>query len=300
MMRALFVLGGMFLASAHDSAKCAVEGGDAVGPLGESIMNIWAATQRCEKGGSSMACEIDITAAISSVDTMISIIVKSLKHCGYLHMEHPKCGMAVNHLIADSAGLASEVGTALGACPWPVPATTLAVPAKLERKTSLGYCVVDATNSVKTLFAAVHTMSTMHADCEKAGGKCDHNALKLVEVLSQLGSFVAGAVAHCKAAAGGSDTKAVCASTVQGMVNNLVNVADVGMSVHKACALTDEQRLYLEADSQTATSTSSSLPMALAALLPISAVLSFVAGSRFAKARAQSVRSPDCEMLVEE
>jgi len=297
MMRALLVLGGMTLAS----AQCAVEGGGAVAPLGEAIMNIWAATTRCEKGGSSMECEIDITAAVSSVDSMISIIVKSLADCGYLHMKHPACGMAVNQLITDTSGLASEVGGALAACPWPVKETGVAVPAKLQQTTTLGYCVVDATNSVKTLFAAVHQMSTMHADCESAGGKCDHNALALVEVLSQLGSFVAGAVAHCKGAAGvAADTKAVCASTVQGMVSNLVNVADVGMSVHKACALTAEQRLYLENDAEKATSSSSSLPMALAALLPISAVLSFVAGSRFSKARAQNARSPDCEMLVEE
>jgi len=299
MMRALFVLGGMVLASAADTAGCAVEGGGAVGPLADSILNVWAATTRCKKGGSSVECEIDITAAVASVDSMITIIVKALADCGSLHMEHAECGMAVNHLIADSAGLASEVGGALNACPWPVAASGLAVPTKLEGTTTLGYCVTDATNSMKTLFAAVHALSTMHSDCESAGGKCDHNALKLVEVLSQLGSFVAGAVAHCQGYMGVKDTKAVCASTVQGMVSNLVNVADVGMAVHKACALTAEQRLYLESDSPKATS-SSSLPMALAALLPISAVLSFVAGSRFSKARAQNARSPDCEMLVEE
>jgi len=300
MMRALFILGGMVLASAADQAKCAVEGGGAVGPLADSILNVWAATTRCEKGGSTVECAIDITAAVQSVDNMITIIVKALADCGSLHMEHAECGMAVNHLIADSAGLASEVGGALNACPWPVAATGLAVPTKLEQATTLGHCVVDATNSMKTLFAAVHTLSTMHADCESAGGKCDHNALKLVEVLSQLGSFVAGAVAHCKGYMGEKDTKAVCASTVQAMVSNLANVADVGMSVHKACALSEEQRLYLESDSAKATSSSSSLPMALAALLPISAVLSFVAGSRFAKVRAQNARAPDCEMLVEE
>jgi len=294
-MRALFVLGGMFVASAHDQAACAVEGSMSVGPLADSVMNIWAATQRCVKGGSKVECEIDITSAIESVDATITIIVKALAKCGALHTEHAACGMAVNHLIRDSAGLASEVGGALNACPWPVKANGLAVPKKLETATTLGYCVSDATNSMKTLFAAVRSLSTMHADSDA------HNSLKLVQVLSELGSFLAGSVAHCESAiAGKEDSKAECASTVQGMVANLMNVADVGMKVHKACALSEDERLYLETDAQKASPSSSSMPLAMAALLPISAVLSFVAGSRFAKARAQSVRSPDCEMLVEE
>jgi len=294
-MRALFVLGGMVVASAHDQAACAVEGSLSVGPLADSVVNIWAATQRCVKGGSKVECEIDITSAIASVDATITIIVKALANCGALNTEHAACGMAVNHLIRDTAGLASEVGGALNACPWPVKATGLAVPAKLEGATTLGYCVSDAANSMKTLFAAVRSLSTMEKDHDA------HNSLKLVQVLSELGSFLAGSVAHCESAiAGKSDSKAACASTVQGMVANLMNVADVAMNVHKACALSEDERLYLETDTQKATSSSSSMPLAMAALLPISAVLSFVAGSRFAKARAQNARSPDCEMLVEE
>jgi len=296
-MRALFVLGGMVVASAHDQAACAVEGSLSVGPLADSVVNIWAATQRCVKGGSKVECEIDITSAIASVDATITIIVKALANCGALNTEHAACGMAVNHLIRDTAGLASEVGGALNACPWPVKATGLAVPAKLEGATTLGYCVSDAANSMKTLFAAVRELSTMKKDHDA------HNSLKLVQVLSELGSFLAGSVAHCESAiAGKSDSKAACASTVQGMVANLMNVADVAMNVHKACALSEDERLYLETydTNSKATSSSSSMPLAMAALLPISAVLSFVAGSRFAKARAQNARSPDCEMLVEE
>jgi len=295
-MRALFVLGGMFVASAQTQGECAVEGSLSVGPLADSVMNIWAATQRCVKGGSKVECEIDITAAIQSVDATITIIVGALAHCGALHTEHAACGLAVNDLIKDSAGLASEVGGALNACPWPVKANGLAVEKKMEQSTTLGYCVSDATNSMKTLFAAVRALSTMHKDHDA------DNTLKLVQVLAELGSFLAGSVANCKVAiAGGAeDSKAECASTVQGMVGNLMNVADVAMKVHKDCALSEDERLYLETDTQKATSSSSSMPLAMAALLPISAVLSFVAGSRFAKARAQNARSPDCEMLVEE
>jgi len=281
------------MASAHDHAACAVEGSLSAGPLAESVMNIWAATQRCKKGGSKVACAIDITAAIESVDATITIIVKALSQCGALHTEHIQCGMAVNHLIRDTAGLASEVGGAFNACPWPVKANVADVPANLEQKTHLGYCVSDAGNSMKTLFAAVRSLSTMHADHDA------HNTLKLVQVLAELGSFVAGSVANCESAiAGKEDSRAECASSVQGMVANLMNVADVGRKVHKACALTGDERLYLENGAEKASS--SSMPLALAALLPISAVLSFVAGSRFAKARAQNARSADSEMLMEE
>jgi len=75
--------------------------------------------------------------------------------------------------------------------------------------------------------------------------------------------------------------------------------AEAGLKVKGECKVDEADRLYLENGEKAATS--NSMPLALAALLPISAVLSFVAGSRFAKYRSQQgAREADCEQLMME
>ena len=56
------------------------------------------------------------------------------------------------------------------------------------------------------------------------------------------------------------------------------------MTMKKECSET-ASRLYLASNSEVSAATSSPLLLALAAVLPVTAVLSFVAGSRFAKSR---------------
>merc|ERR1719231_576969 len=71
------------------------------------------------------------------------------------------------------------------------------------------------------------------------------------------------------------------------------------LKVKGECQVDEADRLYLENGEKAATS--NSMPLALAALLPISAVLSFVAGSRFSKYRSQQgAREADCEQLMME
>jgi hypothetical protein len=297
MMRAVLVLGAIVLASAHDAAQCALDGAQSVDELAETTLNIWAATERCGKTGSKTECAIDIAESISSVNGMINTIVRSVENCGTLSTEHDQCAMAVSELTAASAGLAAAVGNVYDGCPK-LAAKTAAGGRRLGHPldTRLGHCIVNAKEAVTTLFSAADSFSHIHKDCETAGAKCENNALSLVAGLAKLGAFLAGAVDTCMV---NPNVKAECAEDSLKLVAGLHAVAKAGMGVSGACKVDEADRLYLENGGKAATS--NSMPLALAALLPISAVLSFVAGSRFAKYRSQQgAREPDCEQLMME
>jgi len=294
MMRPVLVLGAICLASAHDAEVCALDGAQSVDELAETTLNIWAATERCGKTGSKTECAIDIAESISSVNAMINTIVRSVENCGTLSTEHDKCAMAVSELTAASAGIAGAVGGVYEGCPK--------LPAAGARRlahpltTRLGNCIMDAKQAVTTLFSAANAFSHIHKDCETAGAKCENNALSLVAGLADLGAFLAGAVNTCMVK---PNAKAACAEQSLTLVGQLHAIAEAGLKVSRECKVDEADRLYLENGAKAATS--NSVPLALAALLPISAVLSFVAGSRFAKYRSQQgAREPDCEQLMME
>merc|ERR1712166_397692 len=237
----------------------------------------------------------DIAESISSVNSMINTIIRSVESCGTLSTEHDKCAMAVSELTAASAGLAGDVGGVYDDCPKLLPA---AGGRCLEHplSTRLGNCIMDAKQAVTTLFSAAHAFSHIHKDCETAGAKCENNALSLVAGLADLGAFLAGAVNTCMV---NPNAKAACAEQSLTLVGQLHAISEAGLKVSGECKVAEADRLYLENGAKAATS--NSVPLALAALLPISAVLSFVAGSRFAKYRSQQgAREPDCEQLMME
>jgi len=294
MMRPVLVLGAICLASAHDAKKCAADGAKSVDELADTTLNIWAASERCGKTGSKTKCAIDIADSISSVNSMINTIIESVENCGTLSTEHDKCAMAVSELTAASAGLAGAVGGVYDGCPKLSAAGGRRLGHDLN--TRLGTCIVNAEKAVTTLFSAAHQFSQIHKDCETAGAKCEDNALSLVAGLAKLGAYLSGAVNTCMVK---PNADAKCAQKSLKLVGQLHTIAKAGLKVSRECKVDEADRLYLENGAKAASS--NSMPLALAALLPISAVLSFVAGSRFAKYRSQQgAREPDCEQLMME
>jgi len=293
MMRPILMLGAIALASAESKARCAIDGSKAMDSTANAALNIWAATKRCDKksASSDAMCAVDIASSIHSVNDMITTIVSAVEDCGAIHTSHYACGMAVGGLTSASAALAAATAGVLARCP-----TSLKQDYKnagLDEATYLGKCVVDAKSSMTSLFSASHKLSSVSAAKE-----ADVAALSVVAGLADLGSFLAAAVDDCSLFKGAGDESADCASHSLALVAALNNVARAGIEIADKCKVTKEERLYLE--NGEATPKGSSMPLALAALLPISAVVSFVAGSRFAKARAQSVRESDCEQLMQE
>jgi len=287
MMRRVLMLGAVGLASA-DNTQCALDGAASMNSAADAGLNIWASTLRCGKGADMAAvCEVDIASSIHSVNDMIMTIVGAVEQCGAIHTEHYACGMAVGGLTSASAALAAATGGILTACPTPLKQAN----PPFNTATQIGKCVVDAKSSMTSLFSASHLLSSV-----KKGG--NNNAINVVAGLADLGHFLAASVNDCSLFKGKGDADAACASQSLALVSALHHVATAGLAIADKCKVTKAERLYLE--NGEATPTGSSLPLALAAMLPLSAVVSFVAGSRFAKSRTQNAREADCEQLMQE
>jgi len=289
MMRPVLMLGAIAVASAGQT-QCALDGAASVDSFANAALNIWAATKRCEEGKAHTAmCAVDIASSIGAVNDMITTMVGAVDGCGAIKSSHYECGMAIGGLTSASAALAASTAGMLANCPTGEKQSPANPPGL---STHLGSCVVDAKMSMTALFDAAHKFSAVKKESNAK------NDLNVVSALANLGSFLAGAVAQCSVFEGKGNAAAGCASHSLGLVAALHNVANAGVNIADKCKVTAAERLYLE--NGEATPAGSSMPLVLAALLPISAVFSFVAGSRFAKSRAQSVREADCEQLMQE
>jgi len=303
MIRAVLFLGSMILMGSA-SGSCEIESGDAVENAIESVLFIWAATKRCHGKllqEAPVKCEQDVASAIQSVTLMGGAIAKIVDKCGTGLNEHAKCAGSVAKLVSSSAGLAAASGLIADKC-------FNTVPSKydydvLEKETELGKCVLDTGAGVNHIFAASNEIKKAKKHCE--GKKCTTDVLNVVSIFSHLGGFIANSFDDCSTAHAeytgkkGVDTKnAECIGAVLDGVGDLSSLAKLGLGIKNDCDVSSS-RLYLDSNNVDAKATAGNPTLfALAAMIPVSAVLSFVAGSRFAKSRQQA-RAVDSHVELE-
>jgi len=318
-MRALVLLAGLFLANGADTAACALDGAEAVDEMLDSAVYIMASMTRCgEKASNSngIACAMDVSSAIESVNGMINVIMKAVGNCGALKDDHYKCGLAVGVLTRSFAGLASASTGILAKCPIGKKLGGGAVTTVAEANENaaryggdrankginginkmpagMGECIINVKDTVKALFKAIKRIMTIKDNCEDpASNHCAHNTLKVVVSFSALGEYLAGAVGKCDAK---SHSDALCAQMSLRLVRQIENVGRASVAMTKDCNVGGAERLYLEDADASAPASDNKATMALAALLPLTAVVAFVGGSRFAKSRAQVM---DAELLTQ-
>jgi hypothetical protein len=278
------------LAAASDTTDCAVDGAKAVDQATDAAIFIWAATRRCgNPKNEKVKCAMDITSAATAAGNMANIIVAALDECGVIKTDNKDCGMLAGELTASVAGLASMTAGMVDSChPNQFeghdndPKDAVVKLGSLERDTSLGKCIIDAKDTLASIFDAVASLKNLEE------GATEHNALNTVTALASLGHGVAGAVFDCSVFANGKgNTNALCASRTLGAVAELHRVADLAESMAVTCeASASASRLYLQNGKNTAAMTKNSMSLTLAAFLPVAAVLGFVFGRRFGKARA--------------
>merc|ERR1711896_9963 len=247
-----------------------------------------------------MGCAMDVPAAIESVNAMVNVIFKAVEDCEGLQGENDKCGLAVGVLTRSFAGLAAASAGVKAKC---VDHAVFLVtqPGLLDNKNgalgsaaqeaSFGQCLVDAKDTVKSLFKTTKRILTIPKNCDGDDqADCAHNGLKLVAALSGMGQYLAGAIGRCSpntVANKGLREGGECAEQVDELVRYLTDVGRAGVGLNKYCEEGAERLYELEHGVEMQSTTSGSATFALAALLPLTAVLSFVGGSRFAKARTQ-------------
>jgi hypothetical protein len=290
----------------------------------------------------SIRCSLDVSSAIESVNGMVNVILKAVDKCGKLKTDNHKCGLAIGVLTEGYAGLAAASSGIIAKCPnklnnfhsletvgqamtnaadsaghannWGHGNTIATLPGNaaspgnsnfvnLQGGASLGQCIVNVKNTMKSLFKAIARIMTIKHNCKDPESKhCSHNSLKIMAGFIGMGEFLSGAIGKCTPyTAENLPTKerAICAQYSLKLVHQLGVVDRASLQMSKDCELTHDQRLYLDGAvlEQDAQKTSSSVTLGLAALIPVSAVLAFVAGTRFAKTRTQ-VPQNDCEALM--
>jgi len=291
MLIALF-LGALSAGAAQSQAQCAVDGAGAVNDLTDAALFTWAATKRCgNPKDSQVKCEIDITSAAQGASNMIATIVGAVADCGAITTESAECAAAVTGLTGASAGLAAASLSIVDACP-----NSLKIPNGLPddgtaQQTNLGFCIIDAKGALASLFSASKYLSQA-ANC-KQDGSCSDTAVNVISALADMGSNLAAAVSDCSSVKGDGNDKAGCASASLALVSALTEISQAGEAMKGVCGA-GASRLYQ--DRAVAATGSSSLTVALAAFLPIAAVLSFVLGRR-TRARQQPERDVEALMV---
>jgi len=320
MMRCLVFLSAVSLVQAE---YCALDGARAVDDLLDGATYIWASVKRCDnKAGNTQAntilCTLDISAAIESVNAMVNVILKAVQKCGHLESTSAQCGLAVGVLTRSFAGLSAASSGIAARCPnkannnapltplvYGVPVydqqTALAgaktvVNADKATPTSFAQCLVDIKDLTKSLFKAIKRIMTMQDSCEDGNRHCAHNTLKLVASLGAMGEYLSSAIGKCQmdvVTQAKLITNSECTSEVMHLVRHVSNVGRAGVDMQQNCLA--DARLFQIEHGDVEPQSSNSMTLALAAFLPLTAVLSFVGGSRFAKPRAQ-----DFDTLSEE
>jgi len=288
-MLAVLLLGAISAGAAQDQAQCAVDGAGAVDGLTEAAMFIWAASKRCGHG-SAAECTVDIASAAQAATSMIATIVGAVADCGAIQTANAECAAAVTGLTSAAAGLAAASGGLVDACPKAV--RRLGID-PLDQTTNLGLCIMDAKGTLSSIFRASKYLSVA-GGCKKNGG-CADTALNIIMALADMGSNLAESFNDCSSVKGAGNDNADCDASGLALVSALSQIALAGKGIKAGCNV-GAARLYENTEMPTS---SSSWTVALAALLPISAVLSFVLGRR-TRSRQQQTPERDAEPLMVE
>jgi len=318
MYKAVFVAGLISVASAA-KAGCAVDGLRAADDMLDAAIYTWAAVERCNTTlpttrQDPIRCSLNIASAVEAVNAMVNIVLKSVEACGGFETEHEKCGLAVGDLTKSFAGLAAGSSGVIAKCPNTLnnnkPLMTYGsasgsfnnagiapTSALAQAAGPLGftYCLVNMKDTVKSLFKAMKRVMTLREDCkDSSSDDCAENSLNLVAAIASIGEYTAGAVAKCSNNQK-TGMEGACAQESLALTRHVANVADSAEMVNHECTQ-DAARLFeMEKGEVQTSSAGNSITLGLAAFLPVTAVMAFVAGRRFGnRGEAESYSRAEC------
>merc|ERR1712159_666089 len=209
-------------------------------------------------------------------------------------------------LTEHTAALAAAAGMAVQKCPQLLNMST-AAPA-MGALAAPVMCTVDLKNTAKHLFHSVKLLTKTHDQCENSHHDCTVDSLDVAGSLAGFGSWLSGAIGHCSrttALAGVNASKAdtrgvLCAQAATALVEQTLKVAQDGVELSKLCKSDEPEAPKAKAVTPTQTVVgyvqtprlyeqegvlggSSTLNFVLGALLPVTAIASFVGGRFYAR-----------------
>lgn len=306
-MRAVLFVSAIALVAAQNTNEqtgtCMVDGAEAVSDALDASMFIWASIARCGKAGEVTKCEISVSSAITSVNSMVNVILAAVDKCGALNTANKECGLAVSTLTKHIGGITSSSGGIAQKC------FQGAAPHGLNwNHNAPAQCVVDVKNTAKSLFKVIKSFMHLEKDqsCAKGDSNaCATNALQIVGAFAGIGEYLSGAVGKCSAS--NSHTGSICAQQATRLVQQLTEFSERAVDVSEACKpggsaaleasdeipagddIVEEPRLYSVQGKQVGAPGLSS-NMILAAFLPVTAIVGFAGGRYFGGRHVRETR----------
>jgi len=270
----------------------------------DASMFIWASIARCGKTGEMVKCEIAVSSAIGSLNSMVNLILKAADKCGALNTVNKQCGLAMSAMTAHVAGLTASSGAVTQKC------TTAPAHSNNWKPDEDVLCVVNVKNVAKSFFKVVKSFLKLEkAGPCKAGDTtaCAENALQIIGAFVGVGEYLAGTVDKCSPPS--EKFVGIACSTVSlHLTQQLATFSERAIDVAKACAPTPPPpytptlapgvapeaaaRLYSNEGKATAPVASSPTTLLLAAFLPVTAIVGFMGGRMYGNSRATREVSP--------
>lgn len=267
-------------------------------------------------------CAMDISASIEAVTRMVNVIADALDDCDVaFNGDDGECGQAVGVLTRASAGLSASSAGVLAKCPselngfqpmHTVASTFAAIPGKKANYklpqtglgSSFGQCIVHVKATMTSIFKAVKRIMTIPHECkDPTDHDCVDNAIKIVSAFSAIGSSLAGALGECtpSTAPNADKTKdqSECAQHSLALVQQVNNVFRSGVELDHKCHVDDFDRLYIDGGAEEKKKEDNSVTRVLAALIPLTAVVSFIGGSRIARSQARDMDSESLQPMAD-
>lgn len=299
------------------SGQCLVDSGEAVSDALDASLFVWASYKRCGAVGKEVNCAIDVSSAVKSVNSMINVILKVSDKCHALHSANRKCGLAAGRLTEHMAGLSAAAAELVKRCPIQGPVTPV-TPTTPAHATSPVLCTVDLKDTAKGLFDAIQALKQNQEDCKGKEGtaKCNANILDIVGSFAGMGQYLSGTVGQCRSsvaartgAAAADTTIELCAQASAAVLEYTLKIAENGVQLSDACkpeeapapetikevvAEIQVHRLYEKGekpDDAMLGMSNHTLNFVLCALMPATAIVSFVGGRFFSQRRASAQAS---------
>lgn len=270
----LSVLASTAAITAELQGSCVVDGAEAVSDALDGAMYIWASIARCGHTGEMVKCEIGVSSAITSTNSMINVILKAVDKCGALDTVNKECGMAASELTKHAGGITASTGSIIQKC----------FQGKVHglnwNHADPAMCVVDIKNTAKSLFKMIKAFLKLEDNCAKDEEHCAANALQIVGAFAGIGEYLAGSVGKC--ATSGKFAGALCATASERLVQQLTDFSQRAIVVSQKCAVESPAPTRLYSTGKIAKQAQGSgANLALVALLPITAIVGFVGGRAF-------------------
>lgn len=272
------------------------------------------------KNANAVRCEMDVASAAEAVNRMVNIILRAVKTCGLVSTDPcgvaaSKLTAHFEGIAASSGGVVQEcrnplqtklkltMRDSLRANGAGMPLTDPHFPQGEQT-----ICAVDLKDSMAQVFQVSVAVSKAKKNCDAKNGKCAYDAMDIISAFAGMGKYLMGAIGHCGAVnLPVKDFPLTCSEHIAGLTRGVMGFAADADDLWNACssgssgkssfvpppAPAPEEviivpaaapRLYASADKDCkgddCNHESSALNVALTALLPVAAVVGFVAGRR--------------------